>query len=621
MRDLHQAFRSLTRSPGFAAVAVATLALGIGATTAVFSVVHAVLWSPLPFRDPDGLAILWETDAHNHSFQEGVSAPDLTDWKEGAKSFSAIAATRSLEMNLTESGREPERVSVAAVSHEFLAVFGVRPALGRDLGPADDRQGAPGTVLISDALWRSRYGASRNVLGTTIALDGKATTVAGVLPPGFDFPGRVDAWVALRPANEALWNARGVHNLMAIARRKDGVSLETANAEMAGIAARLARAYPDDNAGRGARVQPLTEAVVGDFRQELYILLGAVLFVTLIGCANVSGLLLARARAREREIAIRRALGAGRGRLAFQVLAEALLLALGGGAGGLLLAAWGTQALVALSPEAVPRMSEIRLDPGVLTFTLASSLGAGFLAALAPVFGLLRGREGALDRIGSSRVSGDRLRSALVVGQVALACVLATGAGLLLTTLQNLRHVDPGFLPEGLLTAELQLPKATYPEPTRVEDFSKWPEVLRFLDAVLPRLAALPGAQAAALALNHPMKPGWTSQIEIEGRPQKPGERDEVYIRPVAPGYFRAIGSPLRHGRDLQGGDRQGAPQVLVVNETFARRYFGSRDPVGRTVSFWGIPRRIVGVVGDVRFRGLAREASPAVYPSLLQVP
>ncbi len=401
MTDLKHAFRSLSRTPAFAAVAVATLALGIGATTAVFSVVRAVLWSPLPFAAPERLVILWETDAHNASFQEGVSAPDLRDWKEQARSFSGIAASRWLEMNLTETGREPERIPVAAVSSELLAVLGVRPALGRSLSQADDREGAPGAVVLSDALWRARYGGSRDVLGKPISLDGKATAVVGVLPAGFDFPGRARAWVALRPANEALSNARGVHNLMAIARLKDGVSIEAAGTEMAGIAARLARAYPDDNAGRGARVQSLTEAVVGDFRRELYILLGAVVAVTLIGCANVSGLLLARARTREREIAIRRALGAGRARLAFQVLAEALWLAFAGGAGGLLLAAWGTQALVALSPDAIPRMSEIRLDTGVLAFTLVASLGAGFAAALAPALRLLRGRDGLLAAIGT----------------------------------------------------------------------------------------------------------------------------------------------------------------------------------------------------------------------------
>ena len=390
---------------------------------------------------------------------------------------------------------------------------------------------------------------------------------------------------------------------------------------MAGITARLARAYPDDNAGRGARVQPLTEAALGDFRRELYVLLGAVVAVTLIGCANVSGLLLARARSREREITIRRALGAGRAQLVFQVLAESLWIALAGGAGGLLLAAWGTQALVALSPEAIPRTSEIRLDAGVLLFTLAASLGAGFAAALAPALRLLRGRDGTLESMGSSRVTREGMRSALVVGQVAVACVLATGAGLLLVSLQNLRRVDPGFRPDGLLTAELQLPKATYPEPRRREDFYDWPEVLRFCDAILPRLSALPGASAASLAVNHPLKAGWTSQIEIEGRPQKPGARDEVYIRPVAPGYFRTIGSPLRRGRDFDSRDRRGAPEVLVVNEAFARRYFGKGDPVGRTVRFWDRPRQIIGVVGNVRFRGPAEEASPAVYPTLLQVP
>ena len=621
LQDFKYALRALGRSPGFAAAAIATLAIGIGATTAVFSVVHAVLWKPLPFREPDRLTTVWETDLHNHEYYAYASYPDLQDWKRQARSFSHLAAWRRPDMNLTEAGREPERISIAAISHDLFPTLGVAPAIGRGIAPEDDREGAAGAVLLSHALWRSRYGGSTAVLGKTLAIDGLPTTVIGVMPEGFDYPAGAEAWIALTPTMGAFLHERGVHGLRVIGRLADGVSVEAAGAEMASIGARLARAYPNENAGRGTRVQDLAEALVGNSRRELYVLLAAVLVVTLIGCANVSGLLLARARARSREIAIRRALGAGRAGIAAPLLAEALLIAIAGGGAGLLLAGWGLEGLLALLPEALPRTGEIRLDVPVLLFTLAVSLVAGIASALAPLYRTLSGTEGPLEGLGSRTASGETLRSAMVVGQVALACLLATAAGLLLLSLRNLRRVDPGFHAAGLLTAELQLPKSTYPEPARTEDFYRWPEVQRFYAAILPKLQALPGADAAALAVNHPLMPGWTSQVEVEGRPQIPGRRDEVFIRPVAPGYFRAVSAPLLSGRDLDDRDRQGSAEVLVINEAFARRYFPGQDAVGRTVSFWGKPRQVVGVVGDERFLGPSEEAAPAVYPTLLQAP
>ncbi len=618
-QDIQYAIRTLARTPGFTAVAVVTMALGIGATTGIFSVVHAVLWNPLPFSEPGRLAVIWETDAHNKSFEEGASTPDFIDFRRDARSFSGLAAVQGRWLNLTEERREPERISANAVSGTYFDVLGVRAALGRTLGDADDRPGAAGVVVLSDALWRSRYAASRNALGREISLDGAPYTVVGVMPPGFDSTDN-QAWIPLAPSLGAFKDLRGVHNLLVVGRLAQRVSFEQAGAEMAAIAARLARQYPDDNAGRSTRVLPLAEAYSGGVRPSLLVLLGAVALVTLISCANVSGLLLARAAGRTREIAIRRALGAERGRIARQLLTESVLVALVGCLGGLALAAWGRDALVALSPQSLPRVSEAGLNLPVLLFSLLLSAACGILAGLAPAVSGTREIERSL-RAGDHRAAArGSVRGVLVAAQIVLACVLTTGAGLLLRSLQNLRRVDPGFRAAGLVTARIQLPRSKYPEPPR-EDFYKWPEVLRFYDEVLPRLRALPGVSSASLAVNHPLREGWTSQVEVEGQVQRPGERDETRIRPISPDYFRTTGTPVLRGRPLDERDRQGAPGVVLVNEAFARRYFPGRDPVGRTLSFWDRKREIVGVVRDVRFRGPAHESEPAVYPSLFQVP
>lgn len=619
LRDVRHALRTLFRTPGFTAVAVATMALGIGATTAIFSFVHAVLWNPLAFRDPDRLAVVYETDAHNKSFEEGASTPDFADFRRDARSFSGLAAVSGRWLNLTEESREPERISTDAVSGAFFEIVGVRPALGRVLGPNDDRPGAPGVVVLSDALWRSRYAASPSAVGREISLDGAPYTIVGVMPRAFD-PSDTEAWTPLEPSLGAFKDLRGVHNLTVIGRLADRASFEQAGAEMAAIAARLARAYPDDNAGRSARVVPLAQAYSGDVRPSLFLLLGAVALVTLISCANVSGLLLARAAARSREIAIRRALGAGRGRIARQLLTESVLVALAGCAGGLALAAWGRDALVALSPHTLPRASEAGLHLPVLVFSILLSAACGLLAGLAPAFGGVREIERDLKSGDLRAAPRGSVRGVLVAAQIVLACVLTTGAGLLLRSLQNLRRVDTGFRAAGLVTARIQLPRSKYPEPPR-EDFYKWPEVLRFYDELLPRLRALPGVSAAALAVNHPLRAGWTSQVDVEGQVQRPGERDETRIRPVSPDYFRTTGTAIRRGRAIDDRDRQGTPDVVLVNEAFARRYFPGADPLGRTVRFWDRKREIVGVVADVRFHGPGRESEPAVYPSLLQVP
>jgi putative ABC transport system permease protein len=619
--DLKYALRTYRRSPGFAAAAIATLALGIGATAAVFSVVHGVVLAPLPFEDPSRLVVVWETDPHNQAFEEAASFLDLQDWKREQKSFTAIAGRMRQLLNLSESGGEPERLRASAVTHEFFGLLGVSPAMGRVPRPDEDQPGAPGVLVISDGLWRERFGAAENVLGKTVALDGKPHQIIGVMPPGFDFPWDSRAWVPLEPAlSDHFRRERGTHPIIVFGRLKPGVTAAQADAEMSALMERLAKAYPDENAGRGARVQPLHEAIVGEVRRPLAILLGAVAFVTLIACANVSGLLLARAAGRSREMAVRRALGAGRGRLIAQLLTESVLLALVGGLAGLAIASWGVDALLALAPRGLPRVGAVHVSLPVVAFVMAASAFAGFLAGIAPALTASRDLRGALAASDSRGGSRQGVRSALVVAQVALAVVLASGAALLLRSLDNLLRVNPGFRTAGLLTAEVSLPRSKYPEPKR-DNMYDWPQVQRFYAELMPRLETLPGAVSASFAINHPLRPGWTSQIEIPGRAQSLGERDEVRIRAIAPGYFETIGARIVAGRAIEARDHQDAEHVVAINEAFARKYFPNEDPVGKTVAFWSRPRRIVGVAADVRFQGLAAEPDAAVYPSLYQVP
>lgn len=621
LQDLRYAARTLVKNPGFAIAAALTLALGVGANTAIFSVVNGVLLRPLPFAEPDRLMIVWETDPHNQSFREGASVPDFFDWKHQSRRFEQLAASTGAERNLTGPGKEPERLEIAAVSYDLFSLLKVEPSVGRAFRPEEDEPGGARVAILSHGMWQSRYGGAPEALGQIITLDGRDHEIVGVMPKHFDFPADAPLWVPLASATETFREVRGVHNLTVLGRLKRDATREAAQAEMAAIAARLERQFPEDNRGRGAAVESLHEAVVGRVRPALLVLLGAVGLVLLIACANVASLMLARASSRSREIAIRTSLGASRIRLVRQLLTESVLLALIGGAVGLAAAFWGLDALLALSPANLPRSDSIGIDLAVLGFTFGLSVMVGVVSGLVPA---IQSSSAALSKTlnASSLRAGVRggTRGFLVVAEVAMAVVLAVGAGLLIKSFSHLRRVDPGFRAENLLTLRITLPESKYPVPPRSE-YPKWPEAVSFYERLLERASAVPGVVSAAVALNHPLASGWTSQIEIVGRPEPLGPRDEVRMRPVSPGYFQTIGVPVLKGRAPGERDRQGMPSVLAVNEAMARRYFPGENAIGHSVRFWGKPREIVGIVRDVRFRGLGRDVDPAIYPALSQMP
>lgn len=621
LQDLRYAARTLAKNPGFAAAAALTLALGVGANTAIFSVVNGVLLRPLPFAEPERLMIVWETDPHNQSFREGASVPDFFDWKHQSRRFERLAASTAAERNLTGPGKEPERLEIAAVSHDLFALLKIEPSLGRAFRPEEDEPGGARVAILSHGIWQSRYGGAPEALGQIITLDGRDHEIVGVMPTHFGFPADAPLWVPLASATETFREVRGVHNLTVLGRLKRGATREAAQAEMAAIAAGLEKQYPEDNRGRGAAVESLHEAIVGRVRPALLTLLGAVGLVLLIACANVASLMLARASTRSREIAIRTSLGASRFRLVRQLLTESVLLALIGGAVGLAAAFWGLEALLALSPANLPRSDSIGIDLAVLGFSFALSVVVGVVSGLVPA---IQSSSAALSETlnASSLRAGVRggTRGSLVVAEVAMAVVLAVGAGLLIKSFSRLRQVDPGFRTENLLTLRITLPESKYPTPPRSE-YPRWPKAVSFYERLLERSSAVPGVISAAVALNHPLASGWTSQIEIVGRPEPPGARDEVRMRPVSPGYFQTIGVPVLKGRAPGERDRQGTPLIVAINEAMARKYFPGEDAIGRSVRFWGEPREIVGVVRDVRFRGLGRDVDPAIYPALSQMP
>ncbi len=608
-QDLRFGFRMLAKSPGFTAVAVLTLALGIGANTAIFSVVNAVLLRPLDYSDPDQLYVLW--GHHPQIGREVASLPDFVDWREQNQSFEDLAAMSRRSMNLTGRG-EAERVIGARVSASLFPLLRVETIRGRAFSPEEDRPGAERVAILSHGLWQRRFGSDPAFVGETITLDGESYAVIGVAPPEFQFPGRVEVWIPL--AMEVDPTERRGDFLLVLGRLKPGVTQEQAQAEMTTIAQRLEQQYPNSNTKWGIEIVSLHEQVVGNIRPALLVLLGAVGFVLLIACANVANLLLARAAAREKEIAVRAALGAGRGRLVRQLLTESLLVAIIGGALGLLLALWGIDILLALNPDDVPRLSGVGVDGWVLGFTLGISLLTGILFGLVPAVQISRPdlheslKEGGRTSGGSLR---HRTRHILVVAEVALALVLLIGAGLMIRSFDRLQRVSPGFNPENLLTMRISLPPAKYPERQHV---------LNFFDQLLERVRSLPGVQSAS-TIDNPYIGGGGNYLSfiVEGQPTPPLDQVvDAQVRSVTPGFHRMLGVPLLRGRSLTGQDGPGNRLVCVINETMARRYFPDRDPLGQRVAFDGPDgqprwREIVGVVGDVRQGGLDAEPYPEI--------
>jgi putative ABC transport system permease protein len=622
-QDVRYALRTLRKSPGFTAVVVLTLALAIGANTAIFSVVNGVLLRSVPYANADRLAMVWEADRFSGTTREDASVPDYFDFRARAHAFSNLAAFEEEPLTLTRAGTQPQHVIAGLASWNLFPLLGVAPILGRSFTAAEDAPGGPRAVLLSDALWRSRFGADRGLLGSIIRLDDVPYTVVGVLPTTMHVPSeRTELWVPLQIGPTT--RPRDNHVIKVIGRLRDGVTLAAAQSEMTTIAAQLESAYPS-NKGRGVRLEALPDVLVGAVRPALVVLLGAVALVLLVACANVGNLLLARAAVRRHEVAVRTALGASRGRLARQFFVESLLLSLGAAALGLVIAMAGLHLLLSLAPPDLPRLGEVGLDARVLAFTLALAIAVAIVFGLLPLsesrrLTLQSALHSGTARTGSTGRGQRRLRDLLVVTELATSVALVIGAGLLIRSFWALRHVDPGFTPRNVVQAALQLPPARYPQ--SYDNYPDWPEITGFYERLADRVGALSGVQSVAFASAGPLMPGFTNSFVIEGREDEAARgQAEIYTRMVSPSYFQTVGIPLVHGRALGTRDDAHAPLVALLNEAAVHRYFPNESPIGHRIKFWGTWRTIVGVVGNERFRGLTETTPPAVYTPLRQTP
>jgi putative ABC transport system permease protein len=616
--DLRYAIRKLAGAPGFTFAALLTLALGIGANSAIFSVVYGVLFRPLPFPDSQQLVRV-SSSLNGNPPIDAFSSPNYLDLAELADVFAGAAASSRGTLTLTGAG-EPTDLNVSVVSANFFDVLGVRPQLGRAFSPAENEPGNRNVVILSRALWQQRFGGDPGILNQSLLLGGNAFTVVGVMPSGFSYPSNTDVWVPLE-YSEAFRSegSRGGFYLSVIARLRDDVPLERARAAVDALARRIDEAWdpPGFPVTLAMVTTPLREAIIGDVRTPLLVLLAAVGFVLLIACVNVANLLLARASTREAEIAVRTAIGAGRSRIIGQLVTESVVLGLLGGLLGLVLALWGTAAIVGMQPGDLPRISEVRVDGAVIAFTFGISLVAALLFGMLPAlqsasmnpYDALR--EAGRSQVGSRR--SQRLRTGLVVAEIAFAVLLLAGAGLLIRSFATLMDVDPGFRSEGLLTFPVGLPGGTYPDDARRS---------MFVEQYLERVRALPGVAEAAAVSAAPLAAG-TLRVgfSIEGEGEVSSEQ-VMDIRVVTPGYFRLMGIPLRGGRDVEPSDRAGTQPVAVVSEAAVRRYFRDGDPIGRTITMgWardaqpdGVTATIVGVVADVKLYELGEAPLPTVY-------
>lgn len=598
IKDVRYGVRSLLKRPGFTAVALLTLALGIGANSAMFSAVNAVLLRPLPFPESEQIVSFDGINPAKGITESNMSVPDFADWKNQNQVFERMAGFVA-GGSLLVSGDETERVRGTGVSADFFPLFRTNAMKGRTLGPDDSQKGREPVVVLSHGLWQRRFGADQNVVGTTLSVDGKNTIVVGVMPPGFDYPAQSELWVPF-PIDAAA-ERRDNRYLSVVTRLKQGVSLPQAQAEMDTINLRLAQAYNETNSGWNVRLTNLRERLVGEMRSPLLVLLGAVAFVLLIACANVANLLLARATARQKEIAVRTALGASRWRIVRQLLTESVLLSIVGGAIGLWLSIWLTKLLIALSPPNTPRFDEIAPDTRVLAFTLALTVITGLVFGLAPALQVSRPdlNEGLKEGLRSG-ASGhrNRLRSLLMVSEIALSFMLLVGAGLLIKSFIRLRDVSAGFNPDQVLAVRVSLPFAKYPQGE--------PRV-QLLHQAVERLSLLPGVQSAGAVLSLPLG-GDTFNVGRgyirEGRPATPEEADGAAYLVATPDYFRTLQIPVVSGRAFTAQDTERTPKVLIVNETMARHLWPGESPIGRRITIWRdeeFPREIVGVVGDTK--------------------
>ncbi len=626
-QDLVYALRAFRRWPGFTAVAVLTLGLGIGANTAIFSVVDGVLLRPLPYPAADRLMLVWERNDDLNLPYMYASPPNLADWDAQSRTFDRIGGftTRDFTVRLLE---DPERMQGGRITHTLFPILGVAPLLGRGFTADEDRPNGPNVLLLGHGLWQRRFGGRPGVVGETVTVNDLPHEIVGVMPPGFSFPPPIviesslvtppaEFWVPL--AYDLAGGQRGAHHITTVGRLASGVAPDQAAAEMHAIAARLARAYPDSNAGWDLTLVPLVEGVVRNVRPALLVLLGAVGFVLLQASVNVANLLMTRAVSRQREMAIRASLGAGRGRLVRQLLTENLVLALAGGGVGVLFAAWATRALLGLAPVGLPRIDEVGLNPRVLLFTLGVSVAAGLLFGLVPALQVRPARlsDWLRDRDAGAEHRRSRLfRHALVVIEVAIAVVLLVGAGLLIRSFEQLRRVDPGFAPAQVLTLRVAMPQGSFDAERRVA----------FVGDVLARLRALPAVESAGVTSQVPLvhdREGTSLWREDEPEPTGFGDRI-VNWTIVGPGYVETMGIPVIRGRAFDDTDRVAAAPVILVDEEVARIWFPNENPIGRRVFFGassGVAREVVGVVGRERHDALENDPNPGVYLPYLQWP
>jgi predicted permease len=625
LQDTRYAFRMLRKNPGFTAVAVLTLALGIGANTAIFSVVYAVLLKPLPYTNPEQLFTAFQANAQQGTAETGCSYLNFEEWRAQNHAFSELAGIVAHQLTLT--GRvEPTVVNTSVVTPEFFALVDVKPLAGRIFFPQDGKQGAPPVALVSEDLWRGRFGADPNIIGTSINLDQRPFTVIGIMPGAFRTPffTKQEVWIPLvqDPVFSTFMPNRGLHLLPVIGRLKPGVSVAQAQAEMDAISGRLAAEFPAENNGWTVRLVPLQKEIVGDVRTALLVLLGAVGLVLLIACANIANLLLTRATSRSKEIAVRTALGAGRARIIRQLLSETAVLGLLGGAVGIALAYWGVKALSSLLPSSLPQMNPIRVDYFVLGFALLLSAIAGLAFGLVPAMFAANAdiqnalREGA--RSGESR-NRRRARSFLAVVEISLAMVLLMTAGLLLRSFARLTSVSPGFDAQHIVKADISLPQFQYSTPQQWAAFS---------EELLARIQSDPGLQDSAVVVPRPIADRNVNlPFDIVGNPPSSASasRTASFVS-VSPDYFRVMGIPLLAGRFFNQHDISSAPRVSIISEAMARLYFPNQNPLGKQLTF-GFPpngeamREIVGIVGNVRDVALGQNPGAMMYVPFAQAP
>ena len=632
LQDMRYGLRTLMKHPGFTAVAVLALALGIGVNSAIFSVVNAVLLRPLPYKESERLVTVAEMGKNEtrRYAQSSVAPANFLDWREQNQVFEQMAAYFSRTATLTD-GNNPERIKITGVSANFFQTLGVPPALGRAFAPEEEKAGHERVIVLSDRLWRRRFSSDASLVGKSVTMNGDSYTVIGVMPAGFQFPKDAELWVTPRNlVPEAGLDigdetkVRGLHYLNVVARLRPGVEMQQAQAGMSAIAAQLKEQYPDTNGKLGGVVvNSMQDSLVGDIRQTLLIMLGAVGCVLLIACANVANLSLARATTRQKEIAIRTALGAGRWRIIRQLLTESVMLALIGGGLGLLLSLWGTDLLASLGPNDIPRVQEIGLDWRVLGWTLGLSVLTGIIFGTAPALQASRLdlneslKEGARGTVGSSR--HNRTRNLLVVAEVALSLMLLIGAGLLIRTFIRLQQTDPGFNPQNVLTMRLAPAGPNYEEQRQQADFYK---------QVIERIGALPGVQSVGAVDGLPLAGnGANFGFAIEGKTSlNSNEWPNANYHVASSDYFRALGIPLLKGRTFTERDGKDAPGVVIISQELAERFFPGEDPVGKRIGGFDTDKNgqpvwleIIGIVGDVRENGLHKAPLPAAYQNYLQ--